>query len=208
MNTRKNEPEPRIGTLRVFIHIVCAVGMAAFCFTLGFFIGRASGGTAVNVYVENPEGMYVPASTIMSVTGTSETETVTSAVTSATTTITAATSASSATTTSAASTAASETTAATSAEKTTATSEVATTTETTTVTTTVSNGTDAAGRVNLNTATLAQLDTLPGIGETLAQRIIDYRNTHGAFRTVDEIINVSGIGEKKLAELRPYATVG
>jgi len=76
------------------------------------------------------------------------------------------------------------------------------------VTTTVSNGTDAAGRVNLNTATLAQLDTLPGIGETLAQRIIDYRNTHGAFRTVDEIINVSGIGEKKLAELRPYATVG
>ena len=61
--------------------------------------------------------------------------------------------------------------------------------------------------VNLNTATLDQLETLPGIGPALGQRIIDYREQHGPFRSVDDLLNVSGIGEKRLADLRPKVTV-
>ena len=61
--------------------------------------------------------------------------------------------------------------------------------------------------VNINTATARELEALPGIGEVIAQRIIDYRNAHGPFGSVDELINIKGIGEKKLAELKPYATV-
>ncbi len=63
------------------------------------------------------------------------------------------------------------------------------------------------GKVNLNTATRAELETLPGIGPTLAQRILDYRTTHGAFRSVDELRNVPGIGDARLAELRDRVTV-
>lgn len=61
--------------------------------------------------------------------------------------------------------------------------------------------------VNLNTATLDQLETLPGIGPALGQRILDYRQEHGPFRSVDDLLNVSGIGEKRLADLRPNVTV-
>ncbi len=63
------------------------------------------------------------------------------------------------------------------------------------------------GRVNLNTATPADLDTLPGIGPELAARIIDYRTQHGGFRSVDELRKVSGIGDAKYAELKDRVTV-
>lgn len=65
----------------------------------------------------------------------------------------------------------------------------------------------ASSLVNLNTATVADLDTLPGIGPALAQRIIDYRSKVGGFRTVDELDNVSGIGPARLDELRSLVTV-
>jgi competence protein ComEA len=61
--------------------------------------------------------------------------------------------------------------------------------------------------VDLNTATLDQLESLSGIGEVLAQRIIDYREEHGPFRSIDDLLDVSGIGEQRLADLRPHVTV-
>ncbi|MEV6882483.1 ComEA family DNA-binding protein [Streptomyces sp. NPDC051135] len=56
--------------------------------------------------------------------------------------------------------------------------------------------------VSLNTATTEQLDTLPGVGPVLAQHIIDYRTQHGGFRSVDELREVNGIGERRFADLR------
>ena len=60
----------------------------------------------------------------------------------------------------------------------------------------------AGGPVHLNTATLEQLDSLPGIGPVTAQKILDYRAQHGAFRSVDELDAVPGIGPARLDELR------
>ena len=66
----------------------------------------------------------------------------------------------------------------------------------------------APGRpVDLNTATLQSLDGLPGVGPVLAQRIIDWRTQHGRFTSVDELTEVSGIGERTLADLRPLVRV-
>jgi competence protein ComEA len=56
--------------------------------------------------------------------------------------------------------------------------------------------------VPLNTATVDQLDTLPGVGPVLAQHIIDYRTQHGGFRSVDELREVNGIGDRRFADLR------
>ncbi len=64
-----------------------------------------------------------------------------------------------------------------------------------------------AGKVNLNTADAALLDTLPGIGQVLAARIIEHRERHGPFRSVDDLVNVSGIGEVTLEDLRDLVTV-
>ncbi|MFF8829545.1 helix-hairpin-helix domain-containing protein [Streptomyces sp. NPDC015131] len=61
----------------------------------------------------------------------------------------------------------------------------------------------AAGPVSLNTATVEQLDTLPGVGPVLAQHIVDYRTQHGGFRSVDQLRDVNGIGERRFADLQP-----
>ena len=65
-----------------------------------------------------------------------------------------------------------------------------------------------AGKVNLNTATVEQLTTLPGVGPTLAARIVEHRQKSGSFKSVQEILAVKGIGEKNLAKIQPYLTVG
>ena len=62
--------------------------------------------------------------------------------------------------------------------------------------------------IDVNTATLEELMRLPGIGEVKARGIIEYRKTHGFFRTVDELLNVRGIGKKTLERLRRYIKVG
>lgn len=61
--------------------------------------------------------------------------------------------------------------------------------------------------VDLNTAEAEELATLPGIGEGLAKRIVAYRTEHGPFEGPEGLMEVSGIGEKKLEELRDYITV-
>lgn len=65
----------------------------------------------------------------------------------------------------------------------------------------------AGGLVPLNSAGLAALDTLPGVGPVLAQRILDWRTQHGRFTSVDELGEVSGIGEKLLSQLTPLVTL-
>src|SRR6266508_4763838 len=65
----------------------------------------------------------------------------------------------------------------------------------------------AGGQVDLNTATAAQLEELPGVGPVLAQRIVDWRTEHGRFSSVDELQEVSGVGERKFADLRPHVRV-
>ncbi len=61
--------------------------------------------------------------------------------------------------------------------------------------------------VNLNTADEAALTALPGIGEALAARIVEYREAHGPFEAVEDLTNVSGIGQGKLAALEGLVTV-
>lgn len=61
--------------------------------------------------------------------------------------------------------------------------------------------------VNLNTATLAQLEALPGLGAAVARRILDYREKNGNFKKVEDLMNVKGIGEKSFLKLKPLVTV-
>lgn len=64
------------------------------------------------------------------------------------------------------------------------------------------------GKIPINTATSAQLQMLPNIGEVLATRIIEYRTENGPFFAVEDLMLVEGIGEKRLDELRQYITLG
>jgi competence protein ComEA len=66
----------------------------------------------------------------------------------------------------------------------------------------------AIGIVNLNTASAADLEALPGIGAKTAARIVEYRQKNGPFKKVEELMNVRGVGEKNFLKLKPQITVG
>ena len=65
----------------------------------------------------------------------------------------------------------------------------------------------AAAPVNLNTATAEQLATIPGVGPKMAERIIDYRQKNGGFKKIEDLMNVSGVGEKSFLKMKPLITV-
>ncbi len=66
----------------------------------------------------------------------------------------------------------------------------------------------AAGKVNINTASVEQLEAIPHIGPKTAKRIVEYRRKHGTFKTVDELSAINGIGSKRLKKVRGFVTVG
>lgn len=68
-------------------------------------------------------------------------------------------------------------------------------------------GKSTLGKINLNTADLDELDALPGVGPVTAQAIIDYRLRHGRFRSVDELLEVNGIGETLYQSIKDRVTV-
>ena len=62
--------------------------------------------------------------------------------------------------------------------------------------------------ININTASVSDLMLLPGVGEVLAQRIVDYRDSHGEFTSAADLVNVEGIGQAKLEELLDFISIG
>ena len=66
----------------------------------------------------------------------------------------------------------------------------------------------ATAVINLNTATVAELDTLPGVGPTLAARIVEHRQKNGLFKKIEDLMTVKGIGEKQFLKLKPLVGVG
>jgi competence protein ComEA len=67
--------------------------------------------------------------------------------------------------------------------------------------------TAAKPTINLNTATADQLESLPGIGQKTAERIIEYRTKSGGFKRIEDLMNVKGIGEKSFLKLKPLVSV-
>ncbi len=65
----------------------------------------------------------------------------------------------------------------------------------------------AASLVNLNSATQAELEKLPGVGPAMAKQIIDYRQKNGGFKKIEELMNVKGIGEKSFLKLKALITI-
>lgn len=74
-------------------------------------------------------------------------------------------------------------------------------------TATTASGTAPDGRIRVNSATAAELDELPGVGPVLAERIVEHRDRNGPFATVEDLLDVPGIGERKLASLRDLVVV-
>jgi competence protein ComEA len=64
-----------------------------------------------------------------------------------------------------------------------------------------------AGLINVNTATTTELEELPGVGEVIAQAIVDFRTENGPFTSVDQLLDVSGIGDATLENIRELVTV-
>lgn len=69
-------------------------------------------------------------------------------------------------------------------------------------------GADPSGLVNLNTADVKELESLPGVGEVTAGRIIEYRETHGPYRSVDDLVHVQGVSTRTINGLRDVVTTG
>ena len=76
-----------------------------------------------------------------------------------------------------------------------------------TATRTAAKASTAAGVVNINTASAADLEGLPGIGAKTAARIIEYRQKNGPFKKIEELMNVRGVGEKNFLKLKPQISV-
>jgi len=84
---------------------------------------------------------------------------------------------------------------------------VKTTTEKGTVAGASTSSDEVSGQININTASASELDSLPGIGTTYAQRIIDYREQNGGFSSIEDIQNVKGIGPATFAKMKDQITI-
>lgn len=62
-------------------------------------------------------------------------------------------------------------------------------------------------KININTATLLELTEIPGVGEVIAQRILEYRQKHHLFADIQELLDIDGIGQKKFEKMEPYVTI-
>lgn len=70
-----------------------------------------------------------------------------------------------------------------------------------------SDNSSNSSKININTATQTELESLPGIGSSTATKIIDYRNKNGNFKTIEDIMNVNGIGESKFNNIKDYISI-